>query len=39
MGKIKKAVKAIRKNLGKKAFKKANETIKQAKRDIDSGRN
>jgi hypothetical protein len=39
MGKIKKAVKAIRKHLGKKAFKKANETIKQAKRDIDSGRN
>lgn len=39
MGKIKKTVKVVRKNLGKKAFEKANETIKQAKRDIDSGRN
>jgi hypothetical protein len=37
--KIKKAVKVVKKSLGKKAFKKANETIKQAKRDIDSGRN
>jgi phage-related protein len=39
MSKIKKAVKAVKRNLGKKAFEKANETIKQAKRDIDSGRN
>lgn len=40
MGRIKKAVKVIkRRGLSKEAFTKAEQTIKNAKRDIDSGRN
>jgi hypothetical protein len=34
MGKIKKAVKVVRNNLGKNAFKKANETIRKAQEDV-----
>ena len=39
MGKIKKAAKAVKRNLGKNAFKKANQTIENARREIDAGRN
>jgi len=39
MGKVRKAVKAVKRNLGKDAFKKANQTIENAKRDITAGRN
>jgi hypothetical protein len=37
MSKIKKAVKAVKRNLGKDAFKRANETIRKAQEDVRRG--